>query len=142
MGHEINKSLISGLSVSLVLNHIIVGIDAKNGFVATDGWAEVSNIAAVDLGKQFEDLGVSSIIYTDIARDGMMSGINIDETAKLANALTIPVIASGGLTNLDDIRALCAVEKNGIIGAITGRAIYEGSIDFQAAQRLADELTA
>ena len=123
-------------------NHIIVGIDAKNGQVATDGWAEVSNIAAVDLGKQFEDVGVSSIIYTDIARDGMMSGINIDETAKLANALTIPVIASGGLTNLDDIRALCSVADSGIEGAITGRAIYEGSIDFQAAQRLADELTA
>ena len=119
-----------------------MGIDAKNGQVATDGWAEVSNIAAVDLGKQFEDFGVSSIIYTDIARDGMMSGINIDETAKLAQALTIPVIASGGLTNLDDIRALCRVADSGIEGAITGRAIYEGSIDFQAAQRLADELTA
>ncbi|MBP3220567.1 MAG: 1-(5-phosphoribosyl)-5-[(5-phosphoribosylamino)methylideneamino]imidazole-4-carboxamide isomerase [Neisseriaceae bacterium] len=122
--------------------NIIVGIDAKYGQVATDGWAEVSSISAIDLGKQFEDAGVQSIIYTDIARDGMMSGVNVEATQKLANALSVPVIASGGLTNLDDIRALCAVADSGIEGAITGRAIYEGAIDFQAAQRLADELTA
>ena len=122
--------------------NIIVGIDAKDGQVATDGWAEVSSISAIDLGKQFEDAGVQSIIYTDIARDGMMSGVNVEATQKLANALSVPVIASGGLTNLDDIRALCAVADSGIEGAITGRAIYEGAIDFQAAQRLADELTA
>ncbi|MBQ9724165.1 MAG: 1-(5-phosphoribosyl)-5-[Neisseriaceae bacterium] len=122
--------------------NIIVGIDAKDGQVATDGWAEVSSISAIDLGKQFEDAGVQSIIYTDIARDGMMSGVNVEATQKLANALSVPVIASGGLTNLDDIRALSAVADSGIEGAITGRAIYEGAIDFQAAQRLADELTA
>lgn len=122
-------------------NKIIVGIDAKNGQVATDGWAEVSNISAVELAQQFEDDGVVSIIYTDIGRDGMMSGINIEATKNLAQSLNIPVIASGGLTNLDDVKALCEVEHYGIEGAITGRAIYEGSINFQAAQQLADELS-
>ncbi|PRP72322.1 1-(5-phosphoribosyl)-5-[(5-phosphoribosylamino)methylideneamino]imidazole-4-carboxamide isomerase [Chromobacterium amazonense] len=119
---------------------IIVGLDAKDGMVAIDGWAKITNHNVVDLAKRFEDYGVNSVIYTDIGRDGMMTGVNIEATVKLAQALTIPVIASGGLTNLDDIRALCAVEDEGIEGAITGRAIYEGSIDFAAAQTLADEL--
>lgn len=120
--------------------HIIVGLDAKDGMVAIDGWATVTEHHVIDLSKQFEDDGVNSIIYTDIGRDGMMSGVNIDATVKLAVAVNIPVIASGGLTDLDDIRALCAVEKSGVAGAITGRAIYEGSIDFAEAQKLADTL--
>ncbi|EGV37436.1 1-(5-phosphoribosyl)-5-[(5-phosphoribosylamino)methylideneamino]imidazole-4-carboxamide isomerase [Neisseria weaveri] len=120
--------------------HIIVGLDAKDGMVAIDGWATVTEHHVIDLSKQFEDDGVNSIIYTDIGRDGMMSGVNIDATVKLAEAVNIPVIASGGLTDLDDICALCAVEKSGVAGAITGRAIYEGSIDFAEAQKLADTL--
>ncbi|OHX12491.1 1-(5-phosphoribosyl)-5-[(5-phosphoribosylamino)methylideneamino]imidazole-4-carboxamide isomerase [Chromobacterium sphagni] len=119
---------------------VIVGLDAKDGMVAIDGWAKITNHNVIDLAKRFQDYGVNSVIYTDIGRDGMMNGVNIEATVKLAQALTIPVIASGGLTNLDDIRALCAVEDEGIEGAITGRAIYEGSIDFAAAQTLADEL--
>ncbi|MDO5073455.1 MAG: 1-(5-phosphoribosyl)-5-[(5-phosphoribosylamino)methylideneamino]imidazole-4-carboxamide isomerase [Neisseria animaloris] len=120
--------------------HIIVGLDAKDGMVAIDGWATVTDHHVIDLSKQFEDDGVNSIIYTDIGRDGMMSGVNIEATVKLAEAVNIPVIASGGLTDLNDIRALCAVEKSGVAGAITGRAIYEGSIDFAEAQQLADSL--
>lgn len=119
---------------------IIVGLDAKDGMVAIDGWATVTEHHVVDLGKRFEDDGVNSIIYTDIGRDGMMSGVNIEATVKLAQSVNIPIIASGGLTNLDDIHALCAVEKEGVSGAITGRAIYEGSIDFAQAQKLADSL--
>lgn len=120
--------------------HIIVGLDAKDGMVAVDGWATVTDHHVIDLSKRFEDDGVNSIIYTDIGRDGMMSGVNIEATVKLAEAVDIPVIASGGLTDLNDIRALCAVEKSGVAGAITGRAIYEGSIDFSQAQKLADSL--
>lgn len=118
--------------------HIIVGIDAKNGRVATDGWAEVSQVAAIELAKQFEQAGVSAIVYTDIARDGMMTGVNIEETAKLAASISIPVIASGGVTNLDDIKALLAVEQQGVMGTILGRSIYEGTIDLAEAQRLVD----
>ena len=109
-------------------------------WVAIDGWATVTEHHVVDLAKRFEDDGVNSIIYTDIGRDGMMSGVNIEATVKLAQSVNIPIIASGGLTNLDDIHALCAVEKEGVSGAITGRAIYEGSIDFAQAQKLADSL--
>ena len=121
---------------------VIVGLDAKDGMVAIDGWAKITQHNVIDLAKRFEDYGVASVIYTDIGRDGMLNGVNIDATVKLAQALTIPVIASGGLTNLDDIKQLCAVEGEGIEGAITGRAIYEGSIDFAQAQNLADELGA
>ncbi len=120
--------------------HIIVGLDAKDGKVATDGWSKLTGHEVVDLGKKFEDYGVESIIYTDIGRDGMLSGINIEATVKLAQALTIPVIASGGLSNIDDIRQLCAVEGEGVEGVICGRSIYSGDLDFEAAQRLADEL--
>lgn len=122
--------------------HIIVGLDAKDGMVATDGWSKVTDHDVVDLAKRFQGYGVESVIYTDIGRDGMLSGVNIEATVKLAQALTIPVIASGGLTNLDDVKALCAVEAEGIEGVITGRAIYEGTIDFEKAQDLADELSA
>ena len=120
--------------------HIIVGLDAKEGMVAVDGWSKVTHHEVVDLAKRFEGYGVEAVVYTDIGRDGMLSGVNVDATVKLAQALTIPVIASGGITNLDDIRKLCAVEDEGIMGAITGRAIYEGTLDFVAAQKLSDEL--
>ncbi|HSV52678.1 MAG TPA: 1-(5-phosphoribosyl)-5-[(5-phosphoribosylamino)methylideneamino]imidazole-4-carboxamide isomerase [Burkholderiaceae bacterium] len=120
--------------------HIIVGLDAKDGKVATDGWSKLTGHEVLDLAKKFEDYGVESIIYTDIGRDGMLSGINIDATVKLAQSLTIPVIASGGLSNLGDIEKLCAVENEGIEGVICGRAIYSGDLDFAAAQARADEL--
>lgn len=119
---------------------VIVGLDAQDGFVATDGWAEISDIQAVDLAKQFKHDGVTSIVYTDIARDGMMQGVNVEATLKLAQEGGIPVIASGGVTNIEDIRALAAVAKQGILGAITGRAIYEGTLDVRQAQTLADQI--
>jgi phosphoribosylformimino-5-aminoimidazole carboxamide ribotide isomerase len=120
--------------------HIIVGLDARDGKVATDGWSKLTRHDVIDLGKKFEDFGVESIIYTDIGRDGMLSGINVEATVKLAQALTIPVIASGGLSTMADIEALCAVEDEGIEGVICGRAIYSGDLDFAAAQELADAL--
>jgi len=120
--------------------HIIVGLDARDGKVATDGWSKLTGHEVVDLAKKFEDYGVESIIYTDIGRDGMLTGINIDATVQLAQSLTIPVIASGGLSNLKDIEALCAVEDEGIEGVICGRAIYSGDLDFAKAQARADEL--
>lgn len=121
--------------------HIMVGLDAKDGKVAVNGWSKVTGHDVVDLAKRFQDYGVEAVIYTDIGRDGMLTGVNIEATLNLARELTIPVIASGGITNLDDVRALCAVESEGIMGAITGRAIYEGTLDFRAAQALADELS-
>ena len=120
--------------------HIIVGLDARDGKVATDGWSKLTRHEVVDLGKKFEDYGVESIIYTDIGRDGMLTGINVEATVKLAQALSIPVIASGGLSNMADIEALCAVESDGVEGVICGRAIYSGDLDFAAAQLRADEL--
>ena len=120
--------------------HIIVGLDAKDGKVATDGWSKLTGHEVVDLAKKFEDYGVESVIYTDIGRDGMLSGINVDATVKLAQASTIPVIASGGLSSLADIEALCAVEKEGVEGVICGRSIYTGDLDFAAGQARADAL--
>jgi len=122
--------------------HIMVGLDAKDGKVATDGWSKLTGHEVVDLAKKFEDYGVEGVIYTDIGRDGMLSGINIDATVKLAQALTIPVIASGGLSDIADIERLCAVQDQGIEGVICGRSIYSGDLDFAVAQRRADELTA
>ncbi len=119
--------------------HVIVGLDAKDGLVATDGWAEVSELLATELAKRFEQDGVSSIVYTDIARDGMMQGVNVEQTLTMAQASSIPVIASGGITNMDDIRALMEVADQGILGAITGRAIYEGTLDVAEAQRFCDQ---
>ena len=120
--------------------HIIVGLDARDGKVATDGWSKLTGHEVADLGKKFQDWGVESIIYTDIGRDGMLSGINIDATVRLAQALTIPVIASGGLGSMADIEQLCAVEEEGVEGVICGRAIYSGDLDFAAAQARADAL--
>jgi phosphoribosylformimino-5-aminoimidazole carboxamide ribotide isomerase len=122
--------------------HVIVGLDAKEGLVAIKGWAEITEHRVEDLARRFEGNGVEAIVYTDIGRDGMMNGPNVTATRALAEAVAIPVIASGGITNLDDIRALCAVAASGIGAAITGRAIYEGTLDFTTGQRLADELTA
>ena len=121
--------------------HIIVGLDAKDGKVATDGWSKMSGHEVIDLAKKFEAYGVESISYPDIGRDGMMGGINIEATVKLAQAVKIPVIASGGLHNIGDVEALCAVQAEGIEGVICGRSIYEGTIDLAQAQERADELT-
>ncbi len=118
--------------------HIIIGLDAKDGRVAIDGWSKLSRHDVIDLAKKFESNGVAAIIYTDIARDGMMQGVNVEATARLAQAVNIPIIASGGITNMDDIRALGAVAHEGIMGAITGRAIYEGTLDFAEAEKLAE----
>jgi phosphoribosylformimino-5-aminoimidazole carboxamide ribotide isomerase len=121
--------------------HIIVGLDAKDGKVATDGWSKLTGHEVVDLARKFEDYGVEGVIYTDIGRDGMLTGLNIEATVKLAQALTIPVIASGGLSDIADIERLCAVQSDGVDGVICGRSIYTGALDFAAAQARADELT-
>ena len=117
--------------------HIIVGLDAREGKVATDGWSKMTGHDVVDLAKKYEDYGVEAIIYTDIGRDGMLSGINIEATVRLARAVKVPVIASGGLSSLDNVKALVEYEADGIAGAIAGRAIYEGTLDFKEAMKLA-----
>jgi len=121
--------------------HIMVGLDARDGKVAVDGWSKLTGHEVVDLARRFQDYGVEAVIYTDIGRDGMLSGVNIPATVALARSLTIPVIASGGITGLDDVRALCEVEFEGIMGAITGRAIYEGTLNFSEANQLAISLS-
>jgi phosphoribosylformimino-5-aminoimidazole carboxamide ribotide isomerase len=118
--------------------HVIVGLDAKDGRVAVNGWSKLSKHDVVDLAQIFERYGVEAIVYTDISRDGMMQGVNVEATVRLAQAVAIPVIASGGVSTLDDVRALCAVEREGIMGAIIGRALYDGAIDLVTAQRIAD----
>ncbi len=120
--------------------HIIVGLDAKEGKLATEGWSKLSHHDANDMAKRFEDDGVAAIIFTDISRDGMLTSVNIEATVELSRNITIPIIASGGITNLDDIRSLCNVAEEGIEGAITGRAIYEGTLNFSEAQELADDI--
>ena len=122
--------------------HIIVGLDAKDGKVAIDGWSKLSHHSAIDMAQRFEGDGVEAIVFTDIGRDGMMTGVNVDSTVELAQAVRIPVIASGGITSIEDVQALCSVADEGIIGAITGRAIYEGTLDLAEAQKLADTLCA
>lgn len=114
--------------------HIIVALDARDGKVATDGWSKLSGHDVIDLAVRFQDYGVEAVLYTDIGRDGMLTGVNIEATVKLAQALTVPVIASGGLNDLADVKKLKAVEAEGIMGVIAGRAIYEGKLDFKAAQ--------
>jgi len=121
-------------------NHIIIGLDARDGKVAIDGWSKLSHHDVIDLAKKFEEDGVEAIIYTDISRDGMMAGVNIEATARLARSIRIPVIASGGITNIDDIRALGEIVADGVMGAITGRALYEGTLDFSEARKLAETL--
>lgn len=118
--------------------HIIVGLDARDGKVAIDGWSKLSHHDVIDMAQHFERDGVEAIIYTDISRDGMMQGVNVEATVKLASEITTPVIASGGISTLDDIKALRAVEEEGIMGTIIGRALYEGSIDLAEAQKLVD----
>ena len=120
--------------------HIIVGLDAKDGKVAIDGWSKLSHHSVIELAQRFEQDGVEAIVFTDIGRDGMMQGVNVDSTVELAQAIHIPVIASGGISSIDDIRALCEVHEEGIMGAITGRAIYEGTLDLAEAQKLADDM--
>jgi phosphoribosylformimino-5-aminoimidazole carboxamide ribotide isomerase len=124
------------------MGHIIVSIDAKDGRVATDGWSKLSGHEVIDLARKFEDDGVEAILYTDIGRDGMLTGVNLEATVKLAQSVKIPVIASGGIAGLADIEALCAVEAEGVMGAILGRALYEGRLDFAQAQALADKFQA
>ena len=120
--------------------HIIVGLDAKNGKLATNGWSKLSHHGVIDMARRFEEDGVAAIIFTDISRDGMLNSVNIRATVELCREVTVPVIASGGISNLEDVRALCKAAEEGISGAITGRAIYEGTLDFAEAQKLADEI--
>ncbi|MFO1301692.1 MAG: 1-(5-phosphoribosyl)-5-[(5-phosphoribosylamino)methylideneamino]imidazole-4-carboxamide isomerase [Burkholderiaceae bacterium] len=119
---------------------IIVGLDARDGKVATDGWSKLTRHDVLDLAKKFEGYGVEAVIYTDIGRDGMLTGVNVEATVRLARELRIPVIASGGFASLEDVEKLCAIEEDGVTGAILGRALYEGKLDFRAAQARADEL--
>jgi len=119
--------------------HIIVGLDARDGKVAIDGWSKLSRHDVIDMAKRFEDDGVEAIVYTDISRDGMMQGVNVDATVRMARSITVPVIASGGITNMDDVKALSKVADEGIMGAITGRAIYEGNINLAEAQAWLDQ---
>ncbi len=122
------------------VGQVIVGLDAKDGKVATDGWSKMTGHDVLDLARKFEDYGVKAIIYTDIGRDGMLTGVNVEATQKLAAELVIPVFASGGVTDLTDIDALSAVQEDGIEAVILGRSIYEGTLDFEAAQKRADDL--
>ncbi|MEY3981241.1 MAG: 1-(5-phosphoribosyl)-5-[(5-phosphoribosylamino)methylideneamino]imidazole-4-carboxamide isomerase [Pseudomonadota bacterium] len=122
--------------------HIIVSIDAKDGKVATDGWSKLSGHEVIDLAMKFEDYGVDSILYTDIGRDGMLTGVNAEATLKLAQSVSVPVIASGGIANMNDIDTLCTLEQDGVTAAILGRSLYEGHIDFKKAQERADTLSA
>jgi phosphoribosylformimino-5-aminoimidazole carboxamide ribotide isomerase len=126
---------------SAFTGHVMVALDAKDGKVAVDGWSKMTGHDVLDLAKKFQDYGVEAIIYTDIGRDGMLTGVNITATVDLARQLTAPIIASGGITDLEDVKALCKVESEGIVGAITGRAVYQGTLDFAAAQKLADKLS-
>ena len=125
---------------SAFTGHIIVGLDARDGKVAVEGWSKMTGHDAIDLARKFQDYGVEAVIYTDISRDGMLSGVNIEATIKLARELVVPVIASGGFTDLADVKALCKIEFEGIAGVITGRAIYQGTVDFRKAQAMADKL--
>ena len=119
---------------------VIVGLDARDGKVATDGWSKLTRHDVLDLARKFESYGVEAVVYTDIGRDGMLSGVNIEATVRLARELKVPVFASGGVAGIEDVDRLCAVEQEGVEGAILGRAIYEGKLEFRSAQARADEL--
>ena len=134
-----NPGLLSD-ACSAFTGHILVALDAKDGKVAVEGWSKLTGHDVIDLAKKFEDYGVEAIIYTDIGRDGMLTGVNVDATVRLARELRAPVIASGGLTDIKDVTALCATEAEGIVGVITGRALYQGTLDFKQAQETADKL--
>ena len=121
--------------------HVMVALDARDGKVAVDGWSKMTGHDVFDLAKKFQDYGVEAIIHTDIGRDGMLTGLNVDASVELARCLSVPVIASGGIASIDEVKTLCAVEQEGIVGAITGRAIYEGTLNFAQAQGLADQLS-
>jgi phosphoribosylformimino-5-aminoimidazole carboxamide ribotide isomerase len=118
--------------------HVIVALDARDGKVATDGWSKLTGHDVVDLAVKFEDYGVEAILYTDIGRDGMLTGVNLDATLALARAVNIPVIASGGVATMEDIERLCSVQSEGIEAAVLGRSLYEGTLDFRAALERAD----
>jgi len=120
--------------------HIVVGLDARDGKVAVEGWSKMTGHEVADLAKKFEDYGAEALIYTDIGRDGTMTGVNIEATLKLAQQTRIPVIASGGLNNIKDLQSICQkLSAEGVIGVITGRALYEGTLDFKKAQAAADK---
>jgi phosphoribosylformimino-5-aminoimidazole carboxamide ribotide isomerase len=121
--------------------HVMVALDARDGKVAVDGWSKMTGHDVVDLAKKFQDYGVEAIIHTDIGRDGMLTGLNVDASVELARCLSVPVIASGGIASIEEVKTLCAVEQEGIVGAITGRAIYQGTLNFAQAQELADQLS-
>ncbi len=129
-------------AASAFAGHIIVGLDARDGKVAVEGWSKMTGHDVIDLAKKFQDMGVEAIIYTDIGRDGMLSGVNLQATRKLAQSISIPVIASGGISSLDDIRDVCNLEPDGVSGVITGRAIYQGTLDFKQAVAFAEEAVA
>ena len=135
-----NPGLLSDACAAFA-GHVLVALDAKDGKVAVEGWSKLTGHDVLDLARKFEDYGVEAIIYTDIGRDGMLTGVNVDATVRLARELRTPVIASGGLTNLNDVKALCAIESEGIVGVITGRALYQGTLDFKKAQEEADKLS-
>jgi phosphoribosylformimino-5-aminoimidazole carboxamide ribotide isomerase len=118
--------------------HVIVALDARDGKVATDGWSKLTGHDVVDLAVKFEDYGVEAILYTDIGRDGMLAGVNLDATVALARAVKIPVIASGGVATMEDIERLCSVQAEGVEAAVLGRSLYEGTLDFRAALERAD----
>ena len=122
--------------------HIIAGLDAKDGTVAVEGWSKMTGHDVVDLAKKYEDYGVEALIYTDIGRDGMLTGVNVEATLKLAQAIRIPIIASGGLNSVNDVKAVCKLAPEGVVGAIAGRALYEGKLDFKQAQAAADKAVA
>ncbi|MFO0102036.1 MAG: 1-(5-phosphoribosyl)-5-[(5-phosphoribosylamino)methylideneamino]imidazole-4-carboxamide isomerase [Betaproteobacteria bacterium] len=121
--------------------HVIVALDAQGGKVATDGWSKLTGHDVTDLARKFEDYGVDAVLYTDIGRDGMLTGVNLEATVELARAVKIPVLASGGIRDLTDIDKLCAVQDEGVQGAVLGRSLYEGTLDFKAALARADELS-
>jgi phosphoribosylformimino-5-aminoimidazole carboxamide ribotide isomerase len=121
--------------------HILVGLDAKDGKVALEGWSKLTGHDVIDLAKKFEEYGAEALIYTDIGRDGMLTGVNVEATVRIARELRMPVIASGGLTSMQDVAALCAIESDGVMGVITGRALYQGTLDLKQAQAEADKLS-